>query len=243
MPWKLSADSRISAQAVERQMRNWELARTQHRERTAVGRPEVEDFVTVSREAGAPAEDVAALIGQRLGWPVFGRNLLDFMAGEDTLRHQIYQSLDQRDLKWWEEALFGMFRDGYVRNDYFRLLCETVLSLARQSCCVFVGRGCDRLLPGELGYRLRLVAPLDLRIETAAREHHLTSREAREWIARTERARDEFLHRHFGVTASDPTRHDLTLNLGRMGAEEAVELLLAGRRLRRRQATSVASAR
>lgn len=232
MPWKLSPDPTVTAQAVERQMRNWELARRQRRDEAPTARPAVEDFITLSRQVGLPSEEVASRLGERLGWPVFGRSLLDAMAGDDTLRQRIYRSLDQRDLKWWEEALYAFLGEGFTRNDYFHRLCETVLSLARQSSCVFVGRGCDRLLPADLGYRVRLVGPREERLDRLCREHDLTRLEASQREARIERDRGEFLRRHFRVEADDPTRHDLVLNLGRMTAAQAAEVVLAARRIR-----------
>ncbi len=238
MPWKLTRDPAVTTRAVERQMRNWELASRQRRGEDPRPRPEVADFITLSRQVGVPAEDVAVRLGDELGWPVFGRNLLDAMAGDDAVRHRIYRSLDQRDLKWWEEALYGLFGEGFVRNDYFRRLCETVLSLARQGSCVFIGRGCDRLLPANLGYRVRLVAPYDQRLENLRRLHDLTEREAAERAERIEQERDVFLRHHFNVAADEPTRHDLVLNLGRMGVEEAAATILAGRGVRQRRRTA-----
>lgn len=231
MPWKLSPDPRITARALERQMRNWQIARAQRPERPPVQRPEVEDFLTLSRQPGSGAGEVAKALGERLGWPVFGRNLLETMAGDDATRRLIYSSLDQRDLKWWQEALYAMFGKGFVRNDYFRRLCETVLSLARQGNCIFIGRGCDRMLPQDLGFRVRLVAPEAHRVEQFRLRHRLSEAEARLAIQRIERERAEFLRRHFRVDAEDVTRHDLTLNVGRVAIPRAVEIILAAREL------------
>ena len=239
MPWKLTADPSITARALERQMRNWELASRQRRDEEPRPRPEVEDFITLSRQVGLPAEEVAERLGAELGWPVFGRRLLDEMAGDDGVRRRIYRALDQRDLKWWEEALYGLFGEGFVRNDYFRRLCETVLSLARRGSCVFVGRGCDRLLPATLGYRVRLVGPRSRRLEHLCQRHDLTAKEAVEREERLEGERDRFLRHHFDVGSDDTTRHDLVLNLGRMSVAEAAEVILAARQLRQRVAVAV----
>jgi len=234
MAWKLSSDPRISAQALERQMRNWELARTQRPGGLQGERPEVEDFITISREVGVAVGDVAQRLGRRLGWPVFDRNLLDSMAGDDAVRQRIYESLDQRDLKWWEEALVGLFDEGFVRNDYFHRLCESVLSLARQGNCIFVGRGCDRLLPDRLGFRVRLVAPAPMRLDRFARVRGFKQQEAQREMDRVESDRNHFLRNHFKVDAGDVTRHDLTINLERLSVDQAVDIVLDARRVRQR---------
>ncbi len=59
MTSKLSAGTPAIADLVERQMRNWELAR---RQRLAVAAPatkQVEDFVCVSRQVGVDDKEVA----------------------------------------------------------------------------------------------------------------------------------------------------------------------------------------
>ncbi|MCP4200605.1 MAG: cytidylate kinase-like family protein [bacterium] len=232
MPWKLSSDSRISAQALERQMKNWELSRLQRLGNAATVQQEVEDFITISRQVGIASEDLAQSLGSQLGWPVFGRGLLEAMAGDDDVRRRIYHSMDERDLRWWEEALRSLVERDFDVNDYFHRLSHTVLSLARQSSCIFVGRGCDLMLPRTLGLRVRLVAPLQQRIESLAENLGLGAAAARRELNRIESDRAEFLNHHFRAQAEDPTRADLTVNLDRWEPQAAIELILAARAMR-----------
>lgn len=226
----VSTDPSIARQ-VERQMRNWELARSQRQSAKPPAKTwrEVEDFITVSRQPGADGLRVARAVGKRLTWPVFDREILEAMAGNDTVRRQIYESMDGRDLGWWEETLRSLFQSEFVRNDYFRKLSQTILSLARQSPCVLVGRGADLILPANTGFRVRLVAPVAARISRIADRHCLTAREATDFIRRIEGERGRFLRNHFGATADDPTRFDVTISLGRYTCAEATELILRAR--------------
>ena len=240
MAWKLSSDGRVSAHALERQMNNWELSRLQRAEDRATG-GEVADFITISRQVGVPAENVAEALGMSLGWPVFGRSLLEAMAGDDEVRHRIYRSMDQRDLHWWEEALRGLLEQDFNVNDYFHRLTHTVLSLARQSPCIFVGRGCDFLLPRHLGLRVRLVAPLEPRIATVAEKGSLNADDALRELERIESERFEFLSHHFGNRAADPARVDLVVNLGRWEADAVIETILTAMTKRPELALATAS--
>lgn len=217
---------------VDKQMRHWELARRQRFEGPSRSRREVEDFICISRMVGI-ADEVAAGVGNRLGWPVFDKQLLDAMAGDDRLQRQIYDSMDQRDLGWWEEALNPLLRGSRaVRNDYFHRLCSTLLSLACQGSAVFVGRGADRVLPAAHGLRVRLIAPLRQRTRSYAQAAGCSLDEAQSEIARIESEREGFLRRYFQVDAADPLRHDLVINLERSSPEQGVELVLAAHRIR-----------
>ena len=220
----ISSNPAIS-RLVERQMRNWELARQQKLESDQPVKTRVEDFVCVSRQIGTMGREVARGLGEKLGWPVFDREILDAMAGDDIVRRQVYESMDQRELTWWEETLRALMQGEFVRNDYFKRLTETVLSLSCQGNCVFLGRGADLLLPNDLGFRLRLVAPRDQRVVRIAEINDLTQSEAQQRIDRLESERRRYFQRHFGIEIDDPVRFDLVLNLSRISAGAAVEMV------------------
>jgi len=216
--------------AVERQMSNWELARTQHFDREPHERPATQHFICISRLVGIDGHEVADLLGERLQWPVFDRQVLDLMAGNDEVRRRLYAAMDEHDLKWWQSAMSPLVVGRFVVDDYFHRLCDAILALARKSACIFLGRGAELILPPESGVRVRLVAGLASRIRDAATARGLTSNEARAWIEREEAERAGFFRRYFKAEPADPARYDLALNLDRMSPEIAAELILAARR-------------
>jgi cytidylate kinase len=231
MTAKRAFDDRSTSSLVERQMRNWELARSQRYEKTERRPLEVQEFICVSRMVGVGQEEITRPLGARLGWPVLDRELLEAMAGDDRVRQRIYRNMDQRDLGWWEAAVRSVMIGEYVRNDYFHRLTETLLSLARQGSCVFVGRGADLVLPRDHGLRVRLMAPREARLRRFGRAQQLEPAQAAAEMERIERQRGAFIQGHFGVAADDPSRHDLVINLEQVTAEQAVELILAARRV------------
>lgn len=232
MPSRITSTHSGIADLVERQMRNWELARQQRLQLSEHEMASVEDFVCISRQVGTDGRRVADRVGRELGWPVFDREILDAMAGDDAIRRQVYESMDERDLGWWEEALRSLMSSEFVRNDYFRRLCETLLSLARQGNCVFLGRGADLILPDDRGFRARLVAPLAHRIEVYSRTRSLSAHEAERRMQRIESDRRRFFRRHFGVDIDDPVRYHMTINLSRCCVAEAAAMILQGRQIR-----------
>ena len=153
---------------------------------------------------------------------MFGREILEAMAEDDAIRRRIYSRMDERDLTWWEESLRAVLDADFVRNDYFKRLCETVLSLARQARSVFVGRGADLILPANRGLRVRLVASSESRVRRYAAATGRDEEKARREVERIEKERAEFLHHRFRTDASDPLRHDLIVNLDRWETEDVV---------------------
>jgi cytidylate kinase len=228
----MPADSNI-AKLVEKQMRNWEIARQQRLE-VERGRPEtaMADFVTVSRAVGSRGTEVAQALAQRLDWPLFDKEILQHMARDDRLRAQLYENMDERDTSWIESVAQWLLHGELRHDDYFHRLTETVLALARQGPAVFLGRGVDFFLPQDRGLRVRFLAPEELRVREFARQNQCDEKTARAEIERIERERVDFIRRHFGKAKADPTRFDLLINLGRVSEDDAVELILAALRLR-----------
>jgi len=228
----MSSDSTV-AKLVEKQMRNWEIARQQRFE-LEEGQPQapVAHFVTVSQAVGSTGEQVARQLAERLGWPLFDKEILQHMAGDDQVRTRLYEKMDERDTNWLQHMIRNLLQGEYRKEDYFYRLSEAVLALARQGPAVFVGRGADFVLPQDRGLRVRFLAPHEARVATYAQQNQCDRQTARTEIARAEREREVFFRRCFGKPKADPTRFDLLINLGRMSPDEAIAVILAALRLR-----------
>ena len=230
---KDSTTDRAIGQLVERQMRNWELARSQNIEEERPHERAVFDFISISHSAGLPTGEIASLIGEQLGWPVFDRQILREMAGNDKDRERVYRCMDERDLSWLEEMILGLIGDGFSRNDYFHNLVKTVLSITRRCRVIFVGHATDLILPRNHGLRVRVVATREFCAEAHAQEQGITADLAAKEVATLEQERSQFVRHHFHVDVEEQTRHDLIVNLERFSTEHAVALILAALRARR----------
>lgn len=233
MAIKLSTSQPSIWKLAERQMRNWELTRQQQPPPAVdVQKPDVETFVAISRQFGAGGHEVAERVGELLGWPVFDRQILELMAGEDEMRRRLYQALDERDVNWLEEMVRMMGPEGPTRMDYFHRLVEVVLALARKSHGIFLGRAADLILPGALGLRVRVIAPLKWRIERFAKANQVSEDEAKSRITAMETERAALIRRHFHVSPDDPDRYDLVLNRERWTPDGLAQVIVVAARVK-----------
>ncbi|MHC4091622.1 MAG: cytidylate kinase-like family protein [Planctomycetota bacterium] len=233
-PGPLSRDPGV-AKLVERQMRNWELARAQRAVPPTPPQKEVEEFIAVSRAVGAGGAggaDLAMMLGEKLGWPVFDKEILHAMADDDRIRTQVYGSMDERDLGWFEEAFRALAQSEFTKNDYFHRLTHTILALARQGHVIFRGRAADLILPADHGFRMRLTASPEACVAAYAEHHQIDRDQARKEVQRTETERAEFVRNHFGIDAAQQSRHDLIINLERFTPDQAIELILSALKMR-----------
>src|SRR5262249_28050963 len=128
--------------------------------------------IAISREAGANGTGIARLVGERLGWPVYDRELLERIAHNMGLHARLVENVDEKQRSWLEESLAGLSSARALSGSrYVRHLVRTVLSLAARGNCVLVGRGAAQVLPAGTTLRVRLVAPLEARITAVSRKH------------------------------------------------------------------------
>jgi cytidylate kinase len=227
MPPRKQPISSELAKVVEKQLRNWEIDRAQNRQIPIDAEKPVADYVTISRAVGLPAYKVATLLHEKLGWPLFDRDILQVMAGNDEYRRRLYANMDGRDLGWLEGFVRGLALSRYERDDYFRRLTQTVLSIARQGRAIFVGRGTSFILPSHVGLKVRLTAPKDYCLESFARQKNLKPDQAARQAAQIEEDRAKFIRKHFYAEWDDPTMYDLVANMAHFSIEETVDLILS----------------
>ncbi len=220
------------ARLAERRARNWEIGLAQRFNASVKDPTPVHPFVTISRPVAAGGGELAAALGERLGWQVFDRELLYEMAGDDRLRESMYRTLDERDLSWVEEACRSLVEGGMHLNDYFRRLTETVLCLSRRGPGVFLGRACDLILPRDCGLRVRLALSPQCCLRNYMESHDLRPRQAQRKLEQLERERADFVRHHFRADPDDVSRYDLVINGVTFGPEAMVELIVAAMRQR-----------
>jgi cytidylate kinase len=96
-----------------------------------------------------------------------------------------------------------------------------VLTLARHGRGVIVGRGAHFLLDPKTTLRVRVIAPLEVRVARIAARDGLRDDEARAKILRIDGERVAFNRQHYGADIADPAHYDLVVNAGTLGLEGA----------------------
>jgi cytidylate kinase len=195
--------------------------------------------ITISREAGALGNSVAAEVGRRLDWPVYDRNILDKIA-ESLRRPASYlEGVDERPTSWLGECLACLVDNYHISSDeYLKHLFSVVLGLGAEGRCLIVGRGANFILPAETTLRVRLVARPEDRARVVAKRLGLPTPDAALRVGKTDRERYSFVRAHFQQDAASPLHYDLVLNTSRLTAGEAADVIIETlRRLERRAAS------
>jgi cytidylate kinase len=220
------------SRVIEKQMRNWEIGRAQRPEVFRSSRREASQFITIANICGAGGNEVAQMLSERLGWPVFDRQILTLMARDDEVRESLYRSMDERDLSWFEGIFRTLTQQEFRKNDYFHRLTQIILWLARQGPAIYVGRSVDLILPKDKGLRVKVIASMERCIENFVRFNNTTPEQAKKEIDRIERERREFVEHHFHIDPYSPTRFDLLVRVDRFTTSHVVDLITCAMKAR-----------
>jgi len=224
-------DSKISVarltEAMERAHRHWQ--------KDTEGGPRPRFTVAISHEAGADAPAVARALGERLGWPVYDRELLQRIAAQMGVHASLLASVDEHRKGWLLECLESLGSPAAVsQGGYVRRLVEMLLALAAHGECVVLGRGAAQVLPAATTLRVRLVGPVEDRRASVRQRLGMEPEAAARWVAQTDAERVRFVKDHFHKDPTDPRLYDLVLNSSRLSAPACAEIIVEA--LRRLQA-------
>lgn len=214
---------------IERQMRNWELARRQgtlpeQDEPTA----EIQHYVAVSRQMGSRGAAVARRVGEKLNWHVYDREILTLMAEQNSVQRRIYALRDERHEGWLDSVITSLSPENpHQPDDYFHNLSRTVTTIARHQHAVFIGRGAQFVLPPGRGLSVRTIAAPHHCAANVARRDSIDLDAARRKVLEVEDERRRFLRGHFVPDPWSPEHYHLVINTGGLTIDAAADVILA----------------
>jgi cytidylate kinase len=184
-------------------------------------------YLLISREKGAGGSAVSQLAGKRLGWQVFDSELVDAIAEKAHVRRELIESLDERARATIQDVVNQLLRPQSISTPSYQAhLREILLTLGHQGDVVIVGRGAEYVLPSPFGLRVRMVAPVEVRVRRIASRENLSLKAARVEVESSNRERKTLIRRHFGHDSADPLNHDVTINTAELTIEVATEIVL-----------------
>jgi cytidylate kinase len=183
--------------------------------------------IAISRQSGARGTTTARAVGERLGWAVYDRELVERIAQDMKLQASLLERMDEKKVGWLQEFLES-FSSAPVVIDiaYVHRLAKTLASLVAHGDCVLVGRGVAHILPEETTLRVRLVAPVAWRVASMSRKLGVSEEEAAVKLAAIDRQRVQFVREHFNKDTTDPSLYDLVLNTERFSVEQCADLIV-----------------
>ena len=214
---------RAMHQLIEEQVRRWEILKKEKQEDKTM------PVITLSREPGSGGKLVAKAVADRLGLDLFHQEIINAMAENADTTTRVIQTLDERGLSMIEDWVSAAISERHLWPDEVsRLLMRIIGAIGRHGKAIIVGRGANFVLPPENRFRVRIIAPLELRVTRVAETHAVSKKEAKRRVLRTESDRRAFVRKYFHSDIGDPANYDLILNTGTLSVESAAAAICSG---------------
>lgn len=177
-------------------------------------------IITISRGSLSGGKALANCLAERLGYPTLGREVLLEAADTIGISEDVFRGKFETTPGLW--ARLTKDREKYI------LAMQTALAeWCTRGDLVYHGLSGQFLLrdlPGVL--RIRLVAPMDLRVQAFLDSQPLMSRsQAEEFIRDVDQERARWVRLGFGFDVTDPVNYDLTVNLRHLSLESACDII------------------
>jgi cytidylate kinase len=206
--------------------------------------------ITISRQRGSGADEVAALVSEKLGIPLYDQQVISHAAAEagvsESAMHDAERS--QGFLSRMLESLgryAGMGVEGSVPIDFssvsmlytsadFRAVIEQVLrNIADSGPGVIVGHGGAQVALRRRADVLHVFihAPMEQRIRRMMVWRGLSREEARRDVEETDKGRTDFFKVNYDVNWYDLRLYDLVVNTGGRTYEDVAEEICSVARL------------
>lgn len=204
--------------------------------------------ITMSRQVGSGAEEIAQRLCEDLGLIMFDKRLMTQVAAEVgiTPGEIVDYSESEYQRRGFFDALFRRSRPiaefstwvgspaiGYERRT--RILDEegaidlvraTILKAYEQDNILIIGRGGQMILEDKPDVlHVRVVAPFEERLRRVEESQGMTPAQARRFLQERDRSSAEYLHNFYHVDPDDATLYHLVVNTSKLGVEGALSLI------------------
>jgi cytidylate kinase len=199
--------------------------------------------ITISREYRSHGDTVAQLLCERLDYRYFDKNLMIGLAVQSGMSVNQVVKLpdDQQRARSLVERLFGNYAAQMgdpgvwaavtASNAREQMEVSKVTHLIEaayaQGNVVIIGRGGQAVLQGKPDVlHVRLIAPLELRIQRQQKRAGVPAEEARRQVIQQDKESADYVKRFYDLDPADPLYYDLIINTGKVTPSLAADLII-----------------
>lgn len=191
-------------------------------------------IITVSREAGAGGSDIARRLAKALSLDLIGGQIIQHVADSAKMSRRVIDTLDEREVTFRETLLSSLFGDNRPwPGEFLHHLSRVIGTIGIFGNVIIIGRGANYVLPKEKIFRVRVIAPIELRIKYFMEDRSYTKAEAEQYIVKRDGNRKAFVRKYFSADIADPAFYDIIINTEKISIAAATESVIVAFNQRR----------
>lgn len=173
-------------------------------------------IITVSRLCGSYGPEIAQLLAERLGFPLYDRTqILDRFVRPYVSNHIVHML--EESPRFYSE----IFRDGITYKDY---ITSQMAEMVKEGPAVFVGFGSRHFLSGIPDcIHLRITASLETRVERIMKRFHMSNESATEYVNHWDKKYQRFVSVLFNEDSNRPFHYDAVLSTDHLSPDACID--------------------
>ncbi len=214
---------------IEKRLSSW--VKCQERKKTEDERAKKRFSITISREYGCEAYDLAEMLAKRLKektnreWIIFDKELLEKVAQKENLAETCLKCLG--DTSHYLDMIISFLPNFKTHNERYQMLAEEIMRIAEDGDSIIIGRGSSILTSKFKNcYSFRLEAPFDFRIKSISRRGAITEEEAVNVVNENQSIRDIFLEDFLGAKIDHSNFYDMIFNNKRVNIKDIADIIM-----------------
>ena len=193
--------------------------------------------ITIEREYGSGASNIAAAVADRLGWKVWDQEITEEIARRLKCKKEMVQQREERCDSMFYRLIKAFMRGSFEARidtaelevldaEHLAILFEKVVNdIAERGNCVIIGRGSNWFLRHrDDAFHAFLYAPYEEKLRRVL-EQGETEQDATHLLESVDRERAAFIKKYYGKDWPDRSLYNVMMNTV-MGDEAVVETLL-----------------
>jgi len=231
----------IMDRMVQQQLDKWRKLLDKHLKQGV----KIENFqggpiITISREPGSGGSEIARRLSKALNMDLIGGQIIQHVADSAKMSRKVIESLDEKEVTFRDTLLMSLFGESRPwPADYLKHLTRVIGTIGAFGNVIIVGRGANFILPQEKTFKVRIIAPLELRIKYIMDDSGYTRAEAEQYVVKRENNGKAFIRKYYNVDVADPKYYDIIINTEKISIGQATESIISAfnqRRNRKRSA-------
>ena len=196
-------------------------------------------IITISREPGSGGSEIARRLSKALNMDLIGGQIIQHVADSAKMSRKVIESLDEKEVTFRDTLLMSLFGESRPwPADYLKHLTRVIGTIGAFGNVIIVGRGANFILPQEKTFKVRVIAPLELRIKYIMDDSGYTRAEAEQYVVKRENNGKAFIRKYYNVDVADPKYYDIIINTEKISIGQATESIISAFNQRRNRKKS-----
>ena len=216
---KVDRDQISVEEFVNQQIKKWQKLYSADEKKKRAKIP----VITLCMEPGSGGCIIAEQIAKQLDFDFFHRDMMHKIAESARISTAVVDSLEKERLSGVQDFIASVVKDQYIHPGiYLNALMKVVGTIGKHGNAVIVGRGANFIIPPKDRFAVRVVAPIELRIENVAHRFRVPTDIAKKRVLIRENRRRAFVRQSFNADIVDPVHYDMIINTANMSVDAAV---------------------